>query len=142
MAAMTKKDGALWAAQKAIYAALRADDALRKLLANDGIYDGAPQNAAFPYITFGRGSFTLPGASPEEGAEQEMQLLVWSHQEGGGETRRILDALQKAIRDNPPTIQDHNLVSIQMRSASWERRQDGEHWIGVATFRILTEPKP
>ena len=135
-------DGPLWAAQKAIYAALRADAPLRALLAEEGIYDGAPQKAKFPYITFGGARLSMTGASEEEGVLQEMRLLIWSHKEGGGEARRILDALAKTLLSPSLQIPSHTLIAIRMESVSLEKEQNGEIWQGVATFQIHTEPPP
>ncbi len=49
------------ALQKAVYAALVADDGVGALI-GDRIYDGAPRDAVFPYVTIGRTTESPTGA--------------------------------------------------------------------------------
>ena len=43
-----------WSLQQGIYQALAGDPQVTGLLGGANIYDDAPQNASFPYLTFGQ----------------------------------------------------------------------------------------
>ena len=76
--------------QKAIFEALGANAALTALV-GARIFDHAPANVAFPYITFGRTSVYDWSTGTESGAEQLFTLHVWSKAKGKKEVLEIME---------------------------------------------------
>ena len=77
--------------QKAVFEALAADAALTALLGGGKIYDHAPANVTFPYLTFGRTSIFDWSTGTESGTEQLFTLHIWSKAKGKKETLDIME---------------------------------------------------
>ena len=68
------------------------------LLGGARIFDQAPANVAFPYITFGRTSIYDWSTGTESGTEQLFTLHVWSKMKGKKETLDIMDLVTRPIQ--------------------------------------------
>ena len=127
------------ALQKAIYAALATDGGVGALI-GDRIYDGAPRNAAFPYVTIGRTSETDWSTSTEDGAEHRLTLDVWSRQSGKSECHAIAAAVRAALHDAALALDGHALVNLRCESIDTARDPDGITFHAVMRLRAVTEP--
>jgi hypothetical protein len=127
------------ALQKAIYAALVADEGVGVLI-GDRIYDIAPRNAAFPYVTLGRVSEIDWSTGTEDGAEHRLTLDVWSRQHGKSECHAIAAAIRTALNDAALPLDGHALVGLRCQSIDTQRDPDGITFHGVMRFQAVTEP--
>ena len=127
------------ALQKAIYAKLVADDAVGALV-GDRIYDVAPRNAAFPYVTIGRATETDWSTGTEDGAEHRLTLDVWSRQHGRSECLAVAAAIRAALHDAALPLDGHALVNLRCEGIDTARDPDGITFHGVLRFRAVTEP--
>jgi hypothetical protein len=127
------------ALQKAVYAAIVADDDVGALI-GDRIYDLAPRNAVFPYVTIGQTTLADWSTGTEAGAEHRLTLDVWSRQGGKSECHAIADAIRAALHDAALALTGHALVNLRFETADVARDPDGITFHGVLRFRAVTEP--
>ena len=127
------------ALQKAVYAALVADDGVGALI-GDRIHDGAPRDAVFPYATIGNATVSDWSTGSEDGAEHRLTLDVWSRAHGKSECHAIADAIRAALHDAALALDGHALVNLRFESADTARDPDGITLHGRLRFRAVTEP--
>jgi hypothetical protein len=125
--------------QKGIFEALAANVALAALVGNR-IFDHAPANAVFPYITFGRTSVYDWSTGTENGAEQLFTVHVWSKGKGKKEALEIMELAREALHDAPLELEEHRLVNLRLEfsEARYDDRNEAHH--GLLRFRAVTEP--
>lgn len=99
--------------QKAIFAALLGDAALTALLAGAKVFDQAPPNAHFPYVTFGQTAVYDWSTATESGTEQLFTLHVWSTAHGKKEALEIMAAIRARL-DPPPALETCHLVALRL----------------------------
>ena len=125
--------------QKAIFAALGGNAALTAVI-GARIFDHAPANAAFPYITFGRTSVYDWSTGTESGAEQLFTLHVWSKGRGKKEALEIMELARTTLHDSALELEEHSLVNLRLEfsEARYDDRNEAHH--GLLRFRAVTEP--
>jgi hypothetical protein len=128
-----------WSLQKAVFEALEADATLIGLTGGGRIHDDAPQNAAFPYITFGQSIVRDWSTGDDTGAEHVLTLHVWSRAAGRKEAQAIMRAIRLALDDEPLVIEDHRLINLRHELSETARDPDGETVHGIVRFRAVTE---
>lgn len=126
--------------QKAVFAALAGNVTLTGLLGGARIYDHAPANVPFPYVTFGRATLHDWGTATEDGCEHLFSIHVWSRAKGRSEAVTIMDAIQEILHDGALTLAGHYLINL--RRETYEMRFDDDHRVhhGTLQFRAVTEP--
>ena len=124
--------------QKAIFEALAANGALAALVGTR-VFDHAPANAAFPYITFGRTSLYDWSTGTESGTEQLFTLHVWSKAKGKKEALEIMDLARATLHDAALELEGHNLVNLRLEfsEARYDDRNEAHH--GLLRFRAVVE---
>ncbi len=127
------------ALQKALVATLVADDGVGALVA-DRIFDAAPRNAGFPYLSLGETRAADWSTGTEAGAEHRLTLHVWSRQRGKRESFEIMAAVEAALHDQPLALDGQALVNLRLEFADARRDPDGITWHGAMRFRAVTEP--
>jgi len=130
---------AVLALQQAVYASLIANTDLTDLLGGPHVFDGAPEGAAFPYVTFGPASARDWSTGTDGGDELTLTLHVWSRSAGRREATLVMAALQTALHQADLDLDGHRLVSLRNDISEVRREADGETWHGEARFRALTE---
>lgn len=126
--------------QKAIFAALGEDAALSALLGSNKIFDHAPANVVFPYITFGRTSIYDWSTGTESGTEQLFTLHIWSKARGKQEALTIMEAARTCLDDGGLLLDGHHLVSLRLEFAEARYNDDLSIYHGLLRFRAVTEP--
>jgi hypothetical protein len=125
--------------QKAVFDALAADAAVTALLGGGKIYDHAPANVAFPYLTFGRTSIFDWSTGTESGTEQLFTLHVWSKTKGKKETLAIMEAVRALLDDAALELDEHHLVNMRLEFAEERYDEDLSVHHGLLRFRAVTE---
>ena len=128
------------ALQKAVYAALIADDGVGALI-GDRIYDTAPRDAVFPYATIGGATLADWSTGTEDGSEHRLTLDVWSRHHGKSECDAIADAIRAALHDAALALDGHALVNLRFEGADIAHDPDGITLHGRLRFRAVTEPE-
>ena len=126
-----------WPLQKALYARLSTASALSGLLGSVRLYDAAPQDATFPYITL-HDLVARPWGSEE--CEHRAHFYVYDREGGGGRVRRIVGVLEGVLHEGSLDIEGHHLIHMRVLESDAKRLRDGKTWRGRILVRILTEP--
>jgi hypothetical protein len=129
-----------WELQKSIHIALTADATLASQLGGARIYDDVPDNASFPYITFGQTSLRDWSTGSDEAHEHAITLHVWSQANGREEALRIMDTVKSVLHDQPLTLSGHRLINLRHEFSGTRRNPDGETVHGTVRMRATTEP--
>jgi len=124
--------------QKAIFAALGGDGTLAALLGGAKVFDHAPANVRFPYVTLGMTGIYDWSTATESGAEQLFTLHVWSKAQGKKETLEIMEAIRMRL-GQPLALEAHHLVALRLEYS--EARYDEDLLIhhGLLRFRAMIE---
>lgn len=125
--------------QKAIFAALAADPALTGALGANRIFDHAPANVAFPYITFGRTSVYDWSTGTEKGTEQLFTLHIWSKAKGNKEALEIMEMARWVLEDKSLPLDTQHLVNLRLEFAEVRFDEDQAVHHGLLRFRAVTE---
>lgn len=126
--------------QAAIFSALESDSALVAELGGPRIYDQAPANVAFPYITFGATSMYDWSTGTEVGTEQLFTLHIWSKAKGKKEVLEIMERARTRLEEASLTLADgHHLVNIRLEFAEARFDDDLSVHHGLLRFRAVTE---
>lgn len=120
------------ALQEAIFARLQAE-------VGCPIYDGAPLNAAMPYVSIDRE--VSVNSSPVSGRKRETRLLylsVWSDAIGQAEVKRINGEVIAALDERRLPLEVGRAVSVRVEQADAQRDADGITYQGSITVRVIT----
>jgi hypothetical protein len=128
--------------QKAIHAALAADAELTGLLGAVRVYDHAPANVPFPYVTFGRTSVYDWDTATESGTEQLLTLHIWSKGRGKKEALEVMDAVSTRLHDSGLVLDGHSLVNLRLEFSDVVFDEDLDVYHGLLRFRGVTEKNP
>ena len=124
--------------QKAVFPALGAEAGLTTAV-GDRIFDHAPANVGFPYITFGRTSIYDWSTSTESGTEHLFTLHVWSKAKGKKETLEIMDMASSALQQPGLALENHHLVSLRLEFSEARYDDDLSVHHGLLRFRAVVE---
>lgn len=125
--------------QKAIFDTLKGDAGLIGLLGGAKIYDRAPANVVFPYITFGRTSIYDWSTGTESGTEQLITLHIWSKAKGKKETLDIMERAKALLHDQPLALETQALVNCRLEFAEARHDDDLDVYHGLLRFRAVSE---
>ena len=120
--------------QKAVFAALTG------ALGGPGVYDIAPTNAPFPYITFGRTTVQDWDTGTESGSEHLFTLHVWSKARGKSEALGIMEMIRGRLHDGALAMAGHRLVNLRLDFQEARFDDDLALHHGIIRFRAVTEP--
>lgn len=132
-----------WALQKAIYQVLTTDSGLTPFVGTR-IFDDAPVSEPptdYPFLVIGEGSLRDWSTSTEDGAEHTIDIRTYSRSGGRSETKQILEAIDAALRINPPSVIGHVLINFSMQRQDVRMSTDRETHLGFIRFRAVTEPE-
>jgi len=124
--------------QRAIFEALGGNAALAALVGTR-IFDHAPANATFPYITFGHTSIYDWSTATESGTEQLFTLHAWSKGRGKKEVLEIMELARQTLDDAALELEGHRLVNLRLEfsEARYDDRNEAHH--GLLRFRAVVE---
>lgn len=125
--------------QRAVFASLHADAELTAAMGEVRLYDQAPANAKFPYLTFGRTSVYDWSTDTESGAEHLVTLHVWSKERGKSQCHALIETVRKALDDAALTLDGHALIRLRAEYSEIRHEDDNDVHHGLIRFRALTE---
>lgn len=126
--------------QQGLYEALIGDTPLGCLLGGPHIYDGAPHDAEFPYVTIDQIATRDWSTGDGAGFEHLVTLSVWSRYSGKREAHALLDAIYDCLHEADLDIKGASLINLRFESSSVSRDEDGATYHGLIRFRAVTEP--
>lgn len=125
--------------QKALFEALVSDNALVAALGGAKIFDHAPADVRFPYVTFGRTSLYDWSTSTEDGTEALLTLHVWSKAKGRKEALGIMERVKASLDDASLDLGAHHLVSLRFEYGEARYDEDVAVHHGLLRFRAVIE---
>jgi len=125
--------------QRAIFKALSEDAALVAALGGPRIYDPAPANVAFPYITFGRTSTYDWSTGTEIGSEHLLTLHFWSKAQGKAEAAELMELARQALGDGELAMERQRLVNLRLEFSEIRFDEDLTLYHGLLRFRAVME---
>lgn len=128
-----------WELQKAIYSSLSADAGLTTLLGGPAIYDRAPANADFPYVTFSSANIADWSTQTDRGHEHEVRLDIWSRENGRGAALEIAAAIDAALSGAVLVLSGHDLINFTFEQSDIALDEDGDTFHAVLRYRAVTE---
>ena len=131
---------ASWALQRGVYQALAGSSDVATLLGGARIYDDAPQDAAFPFVTLGQSVIRDWSTGTEDGAEHNLTLHVWSRGGGKKQTLEIIETIKAVLHDQPLLLADHHLVNLRHEFSEARLDPDGDMFHGIVRYHPVTEP--
>lgn len=131
---------ASWGLQKGIYETLKDNPAITGLLGGPNIYDDAPQNVNYPYLTFGESIARDWSTGSDDGLEHILTLHVWSRAGGKKETHEIIEAIRQVLKNGAVPVDEHHLVNLHHEFSEARQDPDGETYHGIVRYRAVTEP--
>lgn len=129
---------ASWALQQAMHAALVGDAALSALVGGR-IYDRAPDDVAFPYVTLGDTEVLAAGTGSADAARHRLELAVWSRATGRREAKEIMSAVHAVLHEAAWPLAGHVLVDCRFERASLSYAGEADALRGLMRFRAYTE---
>lgn len=79
------------------------------------VYDMAPEDAAYPYISFGPSDFTPNDAGCIEGREETVQIDIWHSDQGRKWPCKVtVDAVKDALHDFAADLPTNGLVEMRV----------------------------
>lgn len=127
--------GAAEAVQTAIVAALNDHPSLRQMI--DGIFDGPPAQADFPYISVGGGASADWSHKTGRGREHRLAVTIWDDGDSPARLHRLMAEVEDAIEGVGAEIGGHHIVSLVFLRSRVLRDADGP-WAGIVEYRART----
>jgi hypothetical protein len=123
--------------QQAIFARLTGDAALMAVIT--GVFDGAPEGTAYPYVVLGEVIETPDNAHGAFGADSVVTLHVWSKATGYKEGLEMAAHLRRVLDHQPLTVAGHRVVSVRHEQTLTLRDPDSDLRHIPVRFRVTTE---
>lgn len=124
--------------QQAILALLEAAPALPH---GAIVYDEVPQDAAFPYVSFGECQ-VLPdkAACFEDDVEVFLSLDAWSRTQGFAQVKAVAASVVDKLDDAEPAVTGFRVILFELSSLEYLRDPDGKTRRARISFRSLIQP--
>lgn len=123
--------------QKAVFSLLSNDSILSGLVS--GIYDHAPDGAAFPYVSFGDVRMADWSTKTTRGLEYEFELHAWSRNGGKRQCSLIMDVVNDVLQVGTIVTDHGSIMSMTLKSAEIERENDAITYRGTMQYRAYLQ---
>lgn len=103
------------------------------------VYDGVPQDTAYPYITIDSSVAANIDHLVERMQERFVYLNVWSESRGQEEVLRIIGEIDALLHGADLTLDTGTVVSVRVDQTSTRRDADNVTFMGSVTLRVITK---
>lgn len=125
--------------QKVIFDRLVADTGVHAIV-GDRIYDNAPPDAVFPYVSFGPSDVTEDDAECITGRIETVQIDCWARSNARiNAVKPLADAVKAALHLFAGSMTTHALVEMRVDLMRVFMDADGLTAHGVVQLRCLVE---
>lgn len=121
-----------------IYRVLVADGTLAATLAGQGVFDGVPQGAAHPFVSFADVRSAALDADDVPAVEHRIEMIAYSRQ-GRREASSIADRVRAVLAGAALSPSGHRLVSLRHSQTDVTSSRDGRAFRARMRFRAVTE---
>ena len=125
---------------KAIHALLSGHEDVQAVLGHPPrLYDNAPEDPVFPYLTYGpMRSEDISGDGAVMNAHT-LTLHIWSRYGGRAQVMEVLAAVTRALQGGGLTLDSIHLVRAQVSYTDIFRAPDGQTLHGLIRFSLMTD---
>lgn len=127
-----------WALQESVHQVLASNAILLTELGGPKIYDDAPDEADYPYLSIGETAARL-WYDENSGVEHEFTLHVWAREGGRKQLWRIMNLAHDALTDQDLPLEGRAIVNLTQEHAETRKQRDGESFQGLLRYRVVTE---
>lgn len=108
------------------------------LTANQGtpVYDDVPEEAAFPYISFGLFTAKSNGGKVTDISDVSITLLIWSDYEGKKVVNGIAEEIIAVLGENKPNLSDDDFRMMSLEFDILEAFPEDEYGYRAAVTFI------
>jgi hypothetical protein len=128
---------------RAIHQAMAKHTLIQDHLGNPPrLYDSAPEDPIFPYLSYGRLRREDIGGDELSLFSHQMTLHLWSRYAGRAEVLTLMEAVKAVLNDSDliaAELMDETLVSATILYSDVLRAPDGRTHHGLIRLSILTE---
>lgn len=103
------------------------------------LYDRAPNNAVFPYLSLARMETTPLDRAGADALQHVVTLHVWSRHDGQAEALRALSAIRTALHNARPAPETRQITLLNVTYTDIFRSDD-DVTLAVIRLRAITEP--
>jgi len=103
------------------------------------VYDPVPENATFPYVSFGPDDIVSDNAECITTFEHTIQIDCWSRKPGFSEVKRLANEVRLALHGYEFDLSSNALVLFEHRITRAFRDPDGLTSHAAVTFTAITE---
>lgn len=105
-----------------------------------GLYESAPANAAYPYITFGDDRLRDWSTQSFEGAEHQLLINSWSDSHNFSELYDLHRFVRQHLSASSLVLAGHKLVVFFVEEERFLLDRRRKKRLGVLRYRALTQP--
>jgi hypothetical protein len=121
--------------QAALVAALVGAEGIADVA--QGVFDGAPPRAAFPYIVIGDGVTLDWSHKTGRGREHRLAITIWDEAGRAARLHGLIGAVETAVEALPAALPHHRIASIALLRSRILRPAGGP-WAGMIDYRVRT----
>ena len=125
------------AVQTAVFGLLSVNSALNALVV--GVYDEAPEDAEFPYVTIGESVHNEGDTVNTLGDDASVTVHCWSRYRGKKQIKEIQGAIYDALHRANTTYAGYDIISINWDTSQSFIDQDGLTRHGVQSFTVFVD---
>ncbi|MDR3494073.1 MAG: DUF3168 domain-containing protein [Ancalomicrobiaceae bacterium] len=131
---------AVLALQTAVKSLLSADATLTSAIGAARIYDGAPRDAAVPFVSLDEIVTRRRDGLAAMLEEHRFTLRIWSKAGGKREAVAIADRIVALLDDAQPALSGHRVVRLYLETSDARVAKDRVATETALRFVALTEP--
>lgn len=121
--------------QAALIAALSAASGISGVAS--GVFDGAPERAAFPYLTIGDGLSFDWSTKTERGREHRLLVTAWDEAGRAARLHTLAGAIEAAIEGMASGLPSARIASLVLARNRLMRPAEGP-WASAVEYRART----
>lgn len=124
---------------KTLFDLLKSDTPLTTALGGAKIFDQAPADVVFPYLTYGHTNVYDWSTASESGLEQLFTFHIWSKTKGKQEAQAIMRLIRHRLDAGSLALGSHNLVTPRFEFAEILYDDDFAVHHGLVRYRAVIE---
>lgn len=127
------------ALQTAVRGRLINDDLAGSLVKPEAIFDQHGLPPVFPSIVIGEGQ-TLHADDYEQFYDKAfLDLHIWTNEQSLTGAKAIADAVRRALRRGPWSIEDHRVIAVTVTGERFLRDPDGTHAHAIVSVEAILQ---
>lgn len=127
------------ALRTAVRSQLLAQQSVAEVLS--GIYETAPAQAPYPYMTFGDERISDWSAQSFTGTQHQLFLNTWSSADSFGELYELHALMRHHLSTDTLALEGHKLVVFFLEEERFLTDRRRKSRLGVLRYRALTHPQ-